>query len=170
MIDMNKVLRTAKEKDASDIHLVLGLKPMLRIARALVPIEEIDESENLDIVPNIYKNEVISLLGGTLDGLMQFKSAYTIHYAGVKYAVENKYDRYNFYGITGIFNESNPLYGLYLFKKSFGGHVVELLGEYDLIISKFWYRTYKIAFGLYHAIKNIFVYTNNLLLFLHLYF
>lgn len=103
----------------------------------------------------IYGNEVLSLLGGTLDDVMKFKSAYTIHYAGVKYAVENKYKRYNFYGITGDFNTNNPLYGLYLFKKSFGGHVVELLGEYDLPISKFWYHTYKIAFGMYHKLKNI---------------
>ena len=103
----------------------------------------------------IYENEVLSLLGGTLDDVMQFKSAYTIHYAGVKYAVENNYKRYNFYGITGDFSTNNPLYGLYLFKKSFGGHVVELLGEYDLIINKFWYRSYKIAFSLYHKLKNI---------------
>lgn len=43
MINMDKVLKTAKERDASDVHLVYGLKPMLRIARELVPVEEIDE-------------------------------------------------------------------------------------------------------------------------------
>lgn len=43
MINIDKVLKTAKEKDASDVHLIYGLKPMLRIARDLVPIEEIDE-------------------------------------------------------------------------------------------------------------------------------
>ena len=102
-----------------------------------------------------YGNEVLSLLGGTLDDVMQFKSAYTIHYAGIKYAQEKGYKRYNFYGITGDFNESNPLYGLYLFKKSFGGYVVELLGEYDLVISPFWYHTYNLAFNTYHGLKNL---------------
>ena len=86
---------------------------------------------------------------------MQFQSAYTVHYAGVKYAIDNKYKRYNFYGITGDFNTKNPLYGLYLFKKSFGGHVVELIGEYDLIVSPFWYHTYNIAFACYHTAKKI---------------
>ena len=103
----------------------------------------------------IYGNEVLSLHGGTLDDVMHFKSAYTIHYAGIKEAVERKMDRYNFYGITGDFSKDNPLYGLLLFKKSFGGHVVELLGEYDLVISKFWYSTYKILFSTYHNFKNI---------------
>ena len=103
----------------------------------------------------IYGNEVLSLFGGTDDNLMQFQSAYSVHYAGVKYAIDNHYKRYNFYGITGDFRKENPLFGLYLFKKSFGGHVVELIGEYDLIISKFWYRIYKLAFGTYHGIKKI---------------
>lgn len=103
----------------------------------------------------IYGNEVLSLYGGTDDNLMQFQSAYTVHYAGIKYAIDNGYRRYNFYGITGDFKKENPLYGLYLFKKSFGGHVVELLGEFDLIISPFWYHTYNLAFNTYHIVKNI---------------
>ena len=42
-MNIDKVLEIAKTKDASDIHLIHGIKPMLRIARDLVPIEEIDE-------------------------------------------------------------------------------------------------------------------------------
>ena len=103
----------------------------------------------------IYGNEVLSLYGGSTKELMQFQSAYTVHFAGVKLAVENNYQRYNFYGITGDFRKENPLYGLFLFKKSFGGHVAELIGEFDLIISPFWYNTYNIAFSTYHGIKNI---------------
>lgn len=43
MINMDNVLEIAKQREASDVHLVHGMKPMLRIARDLVPIEEIDE-------------------------------------------------------------------------------------------------------------------------------
>ncbi len=103
----------------------------------------------------VYQNEVLSLYGGSYENLMQFQSAYTLHYEGVKMAVEGNYKRYNFYGITGDFSDMNPLYGLYLFKKSFGGHVVELIGEFDLVISKFWFFAYKVFFALYHKAKNI---------------
>ncbi len=103
----------------------------------------------------IYGQEVLSLYGGSEAKLMQFQSAYTVHFEGIKYAVEHNYDRYNFYGITGDFNENNPLYGLYLFKKSFGGTVVELIGEFDLIINKPLYYLYKVAFKTYHNIKNL---------------
>ncbi|MBQ3145609.1 MAG: Flp pilus assembly complex ATPase component TadA [Clostridia bacterium] len=42
MLNINKVLDIAIEKDASDIHLIKGLKPILRIARELKEIEEED--------------------------------------------------------------------------------------------------------------------------------
>lgn len=102
-----------------------------------------------------YGNEVVSLYGGSKAELMSFQSAYTLHWAGIKYALENGYHTYNFYGITGDFSESNPLLGLYLFKKSFGGQVVELVGEFDLIISKPWYFLYNSSFKCYHALKKI---------------
>ncbi len=103
----------------------------------------------------VYGNEVLSLFGGSLKELMQFQSAYTLHFEGVKMAVRDNYNKYNFYGITGDFRESNPLHGLYLFKKSFGGKVEELLGEFDLIISPFWYYTYKVSFKLYMGVKRL---------------
>lgn len=42
MINMDKILDIAIEKDASDVHLIAGNKPILRISRELTPIEEMD--------------------------------------------------------------------------------------------------------------------------------
>lgn len=42
MIDIDKILDTAIEKDASDVHLICDLKPMLRIIRELKPIEDME--------------------------------------------------------------------------------------------------------------------------------
>lgn len=131
-----------------------------RLEKQLEKIKELkDEYGDKEILGGIlfliYGNEVLSLHGGSHAKLMQFQSAYTIHFEGVKMAVEGNYNRYNFYGITGDFRKENPLYGLYLFKKSFGGHVVELIGEYDLVVSKFWYTVYNLAFKIYHKLKNI---------------
>jgi len=66
MIDIDKVLIMANDKSASDIHLICGLKPILRITRDLVPIEEMKElteddmSEIYDyfIRGNIDKDEI----------------------------------------------------------------------------------------------------------------
>lgn len=40
MVDVDSILRNAIERDASDIHLICGIKPMYRIARQLVPDDE----------------------------------------------------------------------------------------------------------------------------------
>lgn len=67
-MDMNKILEIAIEKDASDVHLIAGNKPMLRISRELVPIEEMevltpdDMSEMYDYLVrgNVDKDEVFN--------------------------------------------------------------------------------------------------------------
>ena len=42
MVDVDNILKTAIEKDASDVHLISGIRPMLRIARHLTPYEGCD--------------------------------------------------------------------------------------------------------------------------------
>ena len=43
MLQMEKILDKAIEKEASDIHLIYGIKPMLRISRDLYSIDEMEE-------------------------------------------------------------------------------------------------------------------------------
>ena len=40
MVNVDKILHAGIEKKASDIHLICGIKPMLRISRELIPYEE----------------------------------------------------------------------------------------------------------------------------------
>ena len=49
MVNMEKILDMAIEKDASDVHLISGNKPILRISRELVPIEDMDELKDEDM-------------------------------------------------------------------------------------------------------------------------
>ncbi len=62
----------------------------------------------------------------------------------IKYAVENNYQRYNFYAICNTPDKNDPQYGIYLFKRSFGGHVLELMGEFILPTNKLVYHTLSI--------------------------
>ena len=43
MIEIEKILEIAKQEDASDIHLICGLKPILRVVRSLNEITEMRE-------------------------------------------------------------------------------------------------------------------------------
>ena len=66
MIDIDKILSTAKVKDASDIHLICGLKPMLRIRRELIEcegseeltVEDMNEAYDYFVRGNLDKDEV----------------------------------------------------------------------------------------------------------------
>lgn len=66
MVDIDKILRIAIEKDASDIHLIGGIKPCLRVRRDLIDIDDFDaltEEDMFEIYDyfvrgNIEKDEV----------------------------------------------------------------------------------------------------------------
>lgn len=103
----------------------------------------------------VYKDEIVTLFGGSYKELMKYQSQYTAYYEMLKYAAENNFKRYNFYGITGNLTEEDPQYGIYLFKRGFGGRVVELIGEFDLVISKPKFLLYNLSYKIYRAIKKI---------------
>ena len=50
MVDIEKILNEAVKRDASDVHLISGIKPILRIRRDLVEVEEAEELTNDDMV------------------------------------------------------------------------------------------------------------------------
>ena len=78
---------------------------------------------------------------------------YTIHYEMIKYAISNNYKRYNFYAINNHLDKDDEQYGIYSFKRGFGGHVMELLGEFILPIDKILYNSTNAISNLKHKIK-----------------
>lgn len=91
----------------------------------------------------MFGDEIIYLFSGNVDKYNNFYSQYLIQKMMIKYAVDNKYKKYNFYGIKGEFSKEKIVDGVYEFKKGFGGHVEELIGDFDLPIN-FLYRLNKI--------------------------
>ncbi len=94
----------------------------------------------------LHNKEILSLFGGAYGEYRDFMPAYSLNYNMIKYGILNGYDKYNFYGISEFKDKNNEMYGLYDFKRGFDGNVEEYIGEYDLIISKFWYYMYKIGY------------------------
>ena len=101
----------------------------------------------------LYGNEVASLFGGCYEEFKEYQCFYTIHYEMIKYAIKNKYSRYNFYAINNTLDKNDSQYGIYQFKRGFGGHVMELLGEFILPVDKPLYNTIKLLSHLKEKIK-----------------
>lgn len=103
-----------------------------------------------------HHNELLALFGGSYDKFMDFYPQYSIHWEMIKYAINNGTKRYNFYGITGDFkNKKTETYGLYSFKKSFGGQVGEYVGEFDLIVNPVMNVAYNIGLKMYKMAKRL---------------
>ena len=66
MVDIDKIIRIARERDASDVHLIFGIKPILRVRRDLIELDDFDilsEDDMMDIYDyfvrgNVDKDEV----------------------------------------------------------------------------------------------------------------
>lgn len=100
--------------------------------------------------------EYLNLFGGAYEEFMHYDAQYLIKWHTMKEALNLGCEIYNFYGISGNFEkENNDMYGVYEFKRGFGGRVVELIGEFDLIISKHKYCLYNFMFKTYKIVKKI---------------
>ena len=76
--------------------------------------------------------EVVYLSAGSYDKYMHYYGVFAIHWTMIQWALEHGYERYNFYGISGNFDENSEDYGIYEFKKGFNGVVEEYVGDFIL--------------------------------------
>lgn len=83
-----------------------------------------------------YGNKVWYLYGASSNAKRNVMPNYLLQWEMIKWAIEKKCDIYDFRGVSGDIDESNPLYGLYRFKKGFNGEFTEFVGEMELIFNK----------------------------------
>ena len=103
----------------------------------------------------MHGKEIVYLFGASYKPFMKYNSQYLLQQVMIEYAIENGYDKFNFYGIDGNFDKNSKHFGLFDFKRGFGAVVHELIGEFDLIISKPTYTLYKLMLKGYKELKFI---------------
>ena len=118
-----------KIRDLSDSVSNKKKKEMLNkdIKINLNKIEEINilKKEKGNIIPLscamfiLYGDEIVYLFSGSYKEYMKFYGQYRIQWEIIKYACDNQYKRYNFYGIFDVFNKEGKDRGVYEFKKGF---------------------------------------------------
>ncbi|MGE5397562.1 MAG: lipid II:glycine glycyltransferase FemX [Chitinophagales bacterium] len=75
---------------------------------------------------------------------------YFLQWAMIRWAKENGCKIYDFRGVSSDISEDNPLYGLYRFKKGFGGEFTQFIGEWDLVYNPFFYWLWTRALPVYY--------------------
>jgi lipid II:glycine glycyltransferase (peptidoglycan interpeptide bridge formation enzyme) len=74
---------------------------------------------------------------------------YLIQWEMIRWAQERGCTVYDFRGVSGDMDESNPLYGLYRFKKGFNGDLIEFVGDWVRILSSPLYYLWTKGLPLY---------------------
>ena len=87
----------------------------------------------------LYGNKVWYLYGASANEARNVMPNYLLQWNMIQWAMENHCDIYDFRGVSGDLDESNPLYGLYRFKKGFNGKFTEFIGEMDYVFSPIMY-------------------------------
>ncbi|ADL07071.1 lipid II:glycine glycyltransferase FemX [Thermosediminibacter oceani] len=78
---------------------------------------------------------------------------YLLQWEMIKRAKERGCTLYDFRGVSGDLNPDNPLYGLYRFKKGFNGEFTEFIGEFDMVLSPFWYTVWQKGIPIFRNIR-----------------
>lgn len=104
------------------------------------------------IIDIIYGNKVWYLYGASSNEHRNLMPNYLLQWEGIKFAIKNHKDIYDFRGVSGVVDESHPQYGLYRFKKGFGAEFTEFIGEIYIMFSPLRYRLYKITEKIYKEV------------------
>ncbi len=86
-----------------------------------------------------YGDKVWYLYGASSNAHRNVMPNYLLQWAMIRWAVELGCRVYDFRGVSGDTSPENPLYGLFRFKKGFGGEFTEFVGELE--------KTYRPAYA-----------------------
>ncbi len=75
--------------------------------------------------------------------LPNFRVAFALHSKAIEECKKADAYYYNFEGISGSLDPKDQYYGMFDFKRSFGGDFIEYLGEFDYPISPLKYKSYR---------------------------
>ena len=79
-----------------------------------------------------FGDKVWYLYGASSNASRNVMPNYLLQWEMIRWAVAEGCSIYDFRGVSGDLSEDNPLYGLYRFKKGFGGDFTEFCGEFEL--------------------------------------
>jgi lipid II:glycine glycyltransferase (peptidoglycan interpeptide bridge formation enzyme) len=108
-------------------------------------IAELDE-EPLAAMFLVYSNLRATYLYGASSSIKRnYMSTYALQWEAMKRAKEKGFTEYDMFGIATRPEPSHPLYGLYRFKRGFGGNIFHRMGCWDYPLNTKLYQSYRTA-------------------------
>ncbi len=155
--DINKQMETINVGNKLKIAKEQHEKKLENLTKSLEEAEEMKKHSkqiNIGALLSVFiGNEGITFMSGTDSNYKGFNPKYAFYNEHIKECFKQKKEYCNFYGISGDINPNNKNYSIYELKKGFRPDIIELIGEFDLIISKFKYNLYKFMLWVYKKTK-----------------
>ena len=93
------------------------------------------------------------LYGGSTERNRDARASNALQWQAIQDAIDAGCTAYDFRGFNTSLGATSPLTGLLLFKLGAGADVVELVGERELVLSRFWHTVFDRAMALRVAIN-----------------
>lgn len=107
------------------------------------------------IITAKYGDKVWTIHGGNSNLLRSLNSNYLIYYEIIKDACEEGYKTIDFFGSSYNPSQSDPEYGIWLFKKRLGGEYTEFIGELDYVFKKVTYKAFNLVIPVRRKLSKI---------------
>lgn len=91
----------------------------------------------------VYGQDSWAFAGGQSSYHKHLRAHYGLNWERIKWAKEMGATNFDLYGIPVQRDKEHSLMGLYTFKKSFGGSVVDFVGEWDLPVNNILYNAWR---------------------------
>jgi len=144
-------VKIAEKKDLKDFHRIMletGVRDNF-VIRSLEYFEKmydemapnhlrlymayLDNEPIAGTIAILYGDKCWYLYGASSNAHRNVMPNYLLQWSMIQWSLENNCNAYDFRGVSGNLDPSNPLYGLYRFKKGFNGDFTEFVGEMDLV-------------------------------------
>jgi len=145
--DLKRFQEIMEETGSRDNFVVRNLAYFEKMYESLVPsgymrlyVAEHEGEMLAGTICTRFGNKCWYLYGASSNKKRNLMPNYLLQWEMIKWAKESGCTLYDFRGISGDLDPSNPLYGLYRFKKGFNGSYTEFIGEFDLVFDALMYK------------------------------
>lgn len=132
-------LKTARQNEQASLKRIENAKEYIQEDGTVVPV-----AAALFVADS---HELVYLMSGSNDKYAKFYAPTALQAWAMNWCIEHGLTRYNFYGISGYFdNENDPGHGVLEFKQGFNGNVEEMFGEFTLPVKPLQYKMKKFVY------------------------
>lgn len=113
--------------------------------KALEELRQKEKTNRIPLASGIFfetPSEMVYLYGGSRPDLARYMGPYVNQKAMIHLALEHGLRRYNFWGISGLFEPEDEGYGVFYFKKNLGATVGEYCGEFAMVLNPLLGKAY----------------------------